>query len=36
MTYDHQIWQAGASTGYASNETSQAGAGNIRPDHMTN
>ena len=25
-TYDHQIWQAGTSTGFDSNETNQAGA----------
>ena len=25
-TYDHQIWQAGTSTGFDSNKTNQAGA----------
>ena len=28
-TYDHQIWQAGSSTGFDSNETNQAGAGEV-------
>ena len=29
MTYDHQIWQAGTSTGFDSNQTNQAGAGDV-------
>ena len=28
-TYDHQIWQAGTSTGFDSNETNQAGAADV-------
>ena len=28
-TYDHRIWQAGTSTGVDSNETNQAGAGQV-------
>ena len=28
-TYDHQIWQAGTSTGADTNETNQAGAGDV-------
>ena len=28
-THDHQIWQAGTPTGFASNETIQAGAGDV-------
>ena len=28
-TYDHQIWQAGTCTGFDSNETNQAGAGDV-------
>ena len=27
--HDHQIWQAGTSTGFDSNETNQAGAGDV-------
>ena len=27
--YDHQIWQAGTSTGFESDETNQAGAGDV-------
>ena len=29
MTYDHQIWQAGTSTGVHSSDTNQAGAGDV-------
>ena len=29
MTYDHQIWQAGTSTGIHSSDTNQAGAGDV-------
>ena len=29
MNYDHQIWQAGTLTGFDSNETNQAGAGDV-------
>ena len=29
MNYDHQIWQAGTPTGFDSNETNQAGAGDV-------
>ena len=28
-TYAHQIWQAGTSTGFDSNETNQAGTGGV-------
>ena len=28
-TYDHQIWQAGTSTGFDSNKTNQAGTGDV-------
>ena len=29
MTYDDQIWQAGTSTGFDSNETNQASPGDV-------
>ena len=29
MTYDHQIWQAGTSTGFDSTETNQAAASEV-------